>query len=151
MIFNNKRHRYQSYSHASNLSQFSRHLWSDGCATHVTEHVDTGVGKIVNLPFHIVSRGDYLWSSLFYAQTHLSRLWYVTYSTSDGIREKDASKIADWFAMVSHLTTSDVEGIIHMYVNLHVGYALTEAVCVRWRGNKPKWHFDNCWIITSSD
>lgn len=28
-------------------SQFSRRLWSDGCATHVTEHV--GAGKVVDL------------------------------------------------------------------------------------------------------
>lgn len=30
-------------------SQFSRHLWSDGCAKHVTEHVDVGAGKVVDL------------------------------------------------------------------------------------------------------
>lgn len=117
----------QSYSHAGNLSQFSRYLWSDGCVTHVTEHMDAGVGKIVNLLFRIVSRDDYPWSFLFYAQTHLSRVWYVTYDASDGIRKKDPSEIADWFGMVSHLTTSDVEGVI---VNSCQVCFLGDSVCV---------------------
>lgn len=84
----------QSYPHAANLSQFSRHLWSDGCAAHVCEHVDTDTGEIADLsPRETSDHPCFMHQSI-------PRTWLTTRRI--GLGENSLSKLpGDWQA-VSH-------------------------------------------------
>lgn len=84
----------QSYPHAGNLFQFSRHLWSDGCAAHVYEHVDADAGKIADPSSRETSDHP------CFMHQSIPRTWLTTRRI--GLGGNSLSKLpADWQA-VSH-------------------------------------------------